>query len=168
MDVFEHVSRRESAPFRKENAERLERLLNIARANKSLGTTKFVLELRDVASVARAQAQFGLLKMAVGFVASSRRSSRTPTSRSIRQQAWASMASDAVGMVGVAMVILASVSRLSNSFIVQERETMQFLFATLVAAASVKAFANDDVKATARGVSACWRTSFVFYRRVLG
>ena len=140
-------------PFGKENAERLERLLNIARANKSLDTTKFVLEfMRDVASVARAQwAQFGLLKMAVGFVALIATLVAHAYIAFDDVNGPASMASDAVGMVGVAMVILASVSRLSNSFIVQEREMMQFLFATFVVAASVKAFANDDVKATARG-----------------
>ena len=137
-----------TSPFGAEHTARLEALMKLVRANKSIDTTEFVLDfMNEVAELARAKwAQFGLLSMTVGFTRARRHTHgarRARVRQSRRRVRWR-FRSYAIARVGVLMVILASVARLSNSFVVQEREMMQFLFATFIVAAMFGRFARGQ------------------------
>ena len=136
-----------TSPFGAEHTTRLAALMKVVRANKSVDTTEFVLDfMNEVAEVARAKwAQFGLLSMTVGFIALV----VTLTAHAVLAYDKVDDACDGdldlmIARVGVFMVILASVARLSNSFVVQEREMMQFLFATFIVAAMFGRFTRGQ------------------------
>ena len=136
-----------TSPFGAEHTTRLAALMKVVRANKSVDTTEFVLDfMNEVAELARAKwAQFGLLSMTVGFIALV----VTLTAHAVLAYDKVDDACDGdldlmIARVGVFMVILASVARLSNSFVVQEREMMQFLFATFIVAAMFGRFTRGQ------------------------
>jgi len=122
-------------PFSSGDMLHLGELMKISRANRLLDSDEFVVEfMDDTAATARAKwAQFGLVRMTLGFIALvGSLVVHAVLAYNVGVRDVKGGVVDIGAVVGVGMVVLVSLSRLSNSFIIAERDVMQFFFATFV------------------------------------
>lgn len=156
-----------TSPFRGDIAARLDSMMETPRSNDS---KEHILELlREVADVARVRwTQFGLMSMVLGFGALVAALIVHAILAYGPPKECSHM--DSTAVLGMFMVLLASLARLSNSFIVGEREMMQFLFATFVLALMVKGMAKreDEFEGTqsvevVKGTVQCLLSNFFLY-----
>ena len=149
-----------SSPFRAEDETRLRDVMHrmTRESNPTRKLTHALEFMKMTADIARAQwAEFGLWRMTIGFVAlvgavsanafaayaltyddGDNAHTSTTLMKTTKDEA-NNEDYTIVATVGVVLVALASVSRLSNSYVVEERSMSQFLFATYVVALGIRA-----------------------------